>query len=208
MQNLPELSFKINEDYIFQVNKLSKFNLFIQNNGFKPSPRISIIITSPKQIIISPEKRQIGSLGPGKSREISYRIRPKANGDFVLTTTILIASNKFVSNTFSIVLHIGSDQKNIELKEIRQKEVYDNISPETTEKKESNSRGKKTILNLTCPLCGVKYGKDSIYCSSCGYNLKSKQEKEQDDLNKRCPICGSLVPINSLFCRSCGTKFE
>jgi hypothetical protein len=205
MQEIPKLKFKISEDSIFHVYRYSKLYLSVTNYGSKPSPRISMIINSPEQINVSPEKRQIGSLDPGRSRQILYRIRPKMNGDFALPITILITSKNLLIYTYSIELHVGSNQKNTVLKEIIKKERRDEISPETPEKRESVPGDQKIILNLTCPLCGEQYEQDSKFCSSCGTNLKLEQEKEQE---KICPICGRLVSIKALFCGSCGTKFD
>jgi len=207
MQEIPKLNFKISEDSIFLVNNYSKLYLSVTNYGPKPSPRISIIINSPDHINVSPEKRQIGSLDSGRSRQILYRIRPKVNGDFVLPLNILITSNNLLIYTYSIKLHVGSNQKNTVLKEIIKKEGRDEISSVIPQKKESVSGDQKIILNLTCPLCGEQYEQDSKFCSSCGANLKLKQEKEQSNQEKICPICGSKMHIKALFCGSCGTKF-
>ena len=54
-----------------------------------------------------------------------------------------------------------------------------------------------------CPKCNKEYPDDVKFCSTCGQELKPKEEGA-----RFCPYCGAKLNAGSQFCSSCGKPVE
>jgi len=174
------------------LNKRKAFYLIVQNLTDKFIPQVKVKLSGPPEVKLLVKVEIYGGMANRISKKRVFKVLPKKNGIFLLTATLTTGNGHNID--LPIKFQVGVVQ-----------EVAKSISVV------SDPEAEKTVSKVSCPYCGDKIDKDSMFCPLCGSNLANIKEEStvtKEVKIKHCYKCGTELAKEAKFCAKCGQKIS